>query len=84
MLKEYRLKRNLTVEELAEACNISWRNLFRIENGNYPCAKFETIAKLLTVLEVSDKDIIKFIKDTQKYYIKNSHWNVLFSNKDIQ
>lgn len=67
MLKEYRLKRNLTVEELAEACDISWRNLFRIENGSYLYAKFETVAKLLTILEVSDKDIVKFIKDIEKY-----------------
>ena len=61
MLKEYRLKRKLTLEKLAELCDISWRNLYRIENGNYKNAKFETIAKLLVILEFSDKDIIKFI-----------------------
>ncbi|MCM1053147.1 MAG: helix-turn-helix transcriptional regulator [Ruminococcus sp.] len=63
MLKDYRLKRNLTLEELAEACDISWRNLFRIENGNYRYAKFETIAKLLVILNVSDEDILKFINN---------------------
>lgn len=63
MLKEYRIKRGYTLEELAELCDISWRNLFRIENGNYRYAKFETIAKLLVVLNVSDNDILKFIKN---------------------
>lgn len=62
MLKEYRIKRGYTLEELAELCDISWRNLFRIENGNYRYAKFETIAKLLVILNVSDSDILKFIK----------------------
>ncbi len=63
MLKEYRIKKGLTLEKLAELCDISWRNLYRIENGNYKNAKFETIAKLFVILEFSDKDIIKFIKN---------------------
>lgn len=62
MLKNYRLKKGLTLEELAEKLEISWRNLQRIENGKYKTAKFETVQKLLITLEVSDKDIIKFIK----------------------
>ena len=43
MLKEYRLKKNYTLETLAEKCEISWRNLQRIENGKINKAKFETI-----------------------------------------
>lgn len=66
MLKEYRLKRGFTLEGLAEECDISWRNLQRIENGKYPLAKFETIQKLLVILEVSDEDIVKFIKSCKK------------------
>ena len=66
MFKEYRLNKGLTLEQVAEACNISWRNLFRIENGGYKNAKFETIIKLINVLEISDKDILKLIKDFQK------------------
>ncbi len=62
MLKKYRLKKGYTLEELAELCEISWRNLFRIENGNYLGAKFETIAKLIKILEIPDNEIIKFIK----------------------
>lgn len=63
MLKEYRLKNGYTLEELAEICDISWRNLFRIENGNFRYAKFETIAKLLIKLNVPEEEIMKFIRD---------------------
>ncbi len=63
MFKEYRKNKNMTLEEVAEKCNISWRNLFRIENGSYKNAKFETIIKLIEVLEIKDKDILKLIKD---------------------
>ncbi|MCI8498138.1 MAG: helix-turn-helix transcriptional regulator [Bacilli bacterium] len=71
MLKEYRLKRGLTLEKLAEQCDISWRNLQRIENGNYVVAKFETIQKLLVILEVEDNDILTFIKSCKKDLSKN-------------
>ena len=66
MFKEYRKNKGLTLEQVAEACNISWRNLFRIENGSYKNAKFETIIKLVKVLDISDKDILKLIKNYQK------------------
>ncbi len=66
MFKEYRLKKGLTLEQLAELCEISWRNLFRIENGNYRYAKFETIAKLFTILEFSKEDILKVITEISK------------------
>ena len=62
MIKEYRIKRGYTLEKLAEACDISWRNLQRIENGKEKVAKFETIKKIIKVLEFSDSDIIKFMK----------------------
>ncbi len=63
MLKEYRLKRGYSLEKLAELTNISWRNLQRIENGKDKDAKFETIRKLIQVLEIEDKDILDYIKN---------------------
>lgn len=66
MLKEYRVKRGFTLEKLAEECDISWKNLQRIENGKYFKAKFEIIQKIIMVLEISDKDIIRFIKSLEK------------------
>lgn len=65
MIKNYRMKRNYTLEQLAEKCNISWRNLQRIENGKENTAKYETIKKLIKELDMSDKDIIKFIKEIE-------------------
>lgn len=62
MLKSYRQKRNYTLEQLAEKCDISWRNLQRIENGKENKAKFETIKKIIKELDISDKDILKLIK----------------------
>lgn len=62
MLKEYRLKKGFTLEKLAELCNISWRNLHRIENGKINDAKFETIKKIIKILELTDDEIIKLIK----------------------
>lgn len=63
MLKEYRLKKGYTLEQLAELSEISWRNLYRIENGKLNQAKFETIKKIIKILEISDNDILKLIKE---------------------
>lgn len=63
MLKEYRLKKGYSLEKLAELCNISWRNLHRIENRKINEAKFETIKKIISALEMSDTDIIKIVKE---------------------
>lgn len=63
MLKEYRLKKGYTLEQLAELCEISWRNLYRIENGKLNQAKFETIKKIIKILEINDNDILKLIKE---------------------
>ena len=44
-------------------CNISWRNLQRIENNRLNTTKFETIKKLIIKLDIEDKDILKMIKE---------------------
>lgn len=63
MIKEYRIKRGYTLEKLAEICDVSWRNLQRIENDKLKDAKFKTIAKLIVVLNISEKDTIKLIRE---------------------
>ncbi len=63
MLKEYRLKRGYSLEKLAEMSGISWRNLQRIENGKDKDAHFETIKKLIKILNIDDNDILKYIKN---------------------
>ena len=61
MIKEYRIKRNYTLEKLAEKCDISWRNLQRIENGKSKPSLL-TLKKLVVVLNISDDDLAKYIK----------------------
>ncbi len=66
MIKKYRLQNNYTLEHLAELTNISWRNLQRIENGGYKKAKFETIAKLIKILNIDEQDVKKLIDECSK------------------
>ena len=62
MLKEYRIKKNITQEELAELLNITPRQVQRIESGaSRPSLK--TLKLLIEILEISDEDVIKIIKE---------------------
>lgn len=61
MFKEYRKKHGYTQENLAEILNISPRHLQRIEKDeNEP--SLELFRKLVKILNIENKDIIKFIK----------------------
>lgn len=62
ILKEYRIKRGYTLEELAEKCDISWRNLQRIENGKDLKARYGTIKKIINELKIDDKEIVNYIR----------------------
>ncbi len=65
MFKEYRLKKNLTQDQLAELVNIDIRSYQDIEAGRtIPLAS--TYAKIVLVLELNSKDIQK----TLEYYSK--------------
>lgn len=61
MIKENRIKRNYTQEELAEIINISPRQLQRIEK-NESKTKIETLKKLIKVLQIPDEEVIKYLK----------------------
>lgn len=62
MIKENREKMKLTQEQLAEKIGISWRQLQRIEK-NENQTKLSTLKQLIKELEISDSDIIKFMRD---------------------
>lgn len=62
MIKENREKMKLTQEQLAERIGISWRQLQRIEK-NENQTKLSTLKQLIKELEISDSDIIKFMRD---------------------
>lgn len=62
IIKEYRIKRDYTQEELAELLEISSRQLQRIENGE-SITRISTLKKVINILKISDKDIVKLIKE---------------------
>lgn len=53
--------RGFTQENLAELMQMSWRQIQRIENGS-SIPTLETFKKLVKILNISDKDILKYIK----------------------
>lgn len=61
MIKENRIKRKYTQEELAELINISPRQLQRIEK-NEEKTKIETLKKIIKILQIPEREIIEFIK----------------------
>ena len=69
MLKEYRERIKLSQEKLEEITNIDRKTIFRIENDlNIPL--LDTFAKLVTALNLSDKEIAKEVKNVLKKKIK--------------
>lgn len=65
MFERYRKNAKMTQEEVAERTNISWRQLQRIEKG-VSIPTLETLAKLIVVLNISDEDTLKYIKQFYK------------------
>ncbi len=61
MIKENRNKMKLSQEQLAEKINISTRQLQRIEKAEEK-TKLTTLKKIIKVLEISDEEIIDFMK----------------------
>lgn len=61
MIKENRIKRNYTQEQLAEIIDISPRQMQRIEK-NENKTKLETLKKIIKVLQIPDEEIIEYIK----------------------
>lgn len=61
MIKENRIKKNYTQEELAEIINISPRQLQRIEKEEDK-TKIETLKKIIKVLQIPDKEILEYVK----------------------
>ena len=61
MIKEYRKRRDLTQEELAEKVGISWRQLQRLEH-NEENTRVSTFKKIVKALNISDEEILSFIK----------------------
>ncbi len=66
MIKEYRLKKGYTQEQLAEILNLSTRQLQRIEK-NEEKTTIQTLKKIRQVLEIPDEDMVQiFYTDKEK------------------
>ena len=65
MIKEYRKKRGLTQEQLAEKLFLSVRQLQRIEKNELKTS-IETLSRIREVLNISDEDIVKILKQEKK------------------
>lgn len=61
MIKENRIKKKYTQEQLAEILNISPRQLQRIEKDESK-TKIQTLRKIVKILEIPDNEILKYIK----------------------
>lgn len=61
MIKENRIKKGYTQEELAEILDLSPRQLQRIEKDEEK-TKIITLKKIIKILKISDKEILDFIK----------------------
>lgn len=60
MIKENRIKNNYTQEQLAEMLGISTRQLQRIEKNENE-TRIKTLKNIITLLNISDKEIIDYI-----------------------
>lgn len=61
MIRENRLKKNLTQEQLAELIDISWRQLQRIEK-NEEETRVKTLKKLVKALDIPNEEVINYLK----------------------
>lgn len=65
MLKEYRIRKNISQEKLEEMTNLDRKTIFRIENNlNMPL--LDTFAKIVIALELTDEEIVKIVKESIK------------------
>ena len=61
MIRENRLKKKMTQEQLAEKVDISWRQLQRIEKKEDE-TRVQTLKKLVSALDIPSEEIIEYLK----------------------
>lgn len=65
MIAKYRKEKGYSQEQLAEILDISTRQLQRIETKKSD-TKLSTLRKIINVLQISDSDIVKIIKENKE------------------
>lgn len=61
MIRENRIKKKLTQEQLAEIVDISWRQLQRIEK-NEEETRVQTLKKLVKALDIPNEEVIRYLR----------------------
>ena len=59
-IKEFRRKRGITQEQLAELSETSYKYIQRIEGKNPPDIRLTTIARLAKALKIKPAELLKF------------------------
>ena len=59
-IKELRLKRGMTQEELAETADISYKNIQYLESKNPTCPSLITLNKLAKAFGITISQLLKF------------------------
>lgn len=62
MFKEYRIKNNLSWEDLSRVAKVSVKTIKRIETDSNYKPQLKTIKKLIKALDIKDEDILKYLK----------------------
>ncbi len=57
IIRFYRKKKNLTIEDMADLCHMSVRGYVKIELG-YSDPKWTTICKIISVLEIDPEELL--------------------------
>lgn len=65
MIKENRIKKKYTQEELAELLEITPRQLQRIER-NEADTKISTLKKIIAILDIPQDEVLKYIYNRKK------------------
>lgn len=59
-LRELRIKKGLTQEQLAESSNISYKNIQYLESKNPTCPSLITLNKLAKAFKIKLSDLLDF------------------------
>lgn len=80
-IAQLRVKRGLSVRQLADLCGIDYSNLSKIERGTYN-ASIAVINKILTALDAHLKIVenMTTLEELRDFINDNEDWNIEVSN----
>lgn len=80
-IAQLRLKRGLSVRQLADLCGMDYSNLSKIERGTYN-ASIAVINKILTALDARIKIVenMTTLEELRDFINENENWNLEVTN----